>query len=56
MTDYRVLAFRRTMRQREEDRVTAMMIVLEHCHPGQLGQLPPSPSVLLGKAVLLGIL
>ena len=56
MTDYRVLAFRRTMRQREEDRAAAMMVVLEHCHPSQLGELPPSPSALMGKAVMLGIL
>ena len=54
--DYRVLAFRKSMKRLDEDRATAMMIVLEHCHPGHLGQLPPCPGVLLKKAALLGLL
>ena len=54
--DYRVLAFNKRMKQREEDRTTAMLLVLEHCHPSQLGPLPPSPGLLRGKALMLGLL
>ena len=30
-------------------------VVIEHVHPGNLGDLPPSPRVLLSKGWLLGL-
>lgn len=38
------------------DEVAAIELVLGHVHPGNLGALPPSPSVILYKAHVLGLL
>lgn len=42
-------------KRKEEERVVAWGIVLEHCHPSHLGELPPSPKMLDHKAWLLGL-
>lgn len=51
-----VIRVRHAEARKEEERSTAWGIVLEHCHPGNLGHLPPSPKVLDHKAWVLGLL
>ena len=43
-------------RKKAEEEAVAMQLVLEHCHPSQLGELPPSPKKLLDKASLLDLI
>ena len=50
-----VLRARHAEKRKEEERAVAWLIVLEHCHPSQLGELPPSPKMLDQKAWLLGL-
>lgn len=38
------------------DQRTAIELVLDHVHPGNLGPLPPCPSMLLYKAAQIGLL
>lgn len=38
------------------DQRTAVELVIEHVHPGNLGPLPPCPSMLLYKAAQIGLL
>ena len=42
-------------KRKEEDRAVAWELVIEHCHPSHLGELPPSPKMLDHKAWLLGL-
>ena len=43
-------------RKKAEEEAVAMQLVLEHCHPTHLGELPPSPKKLLDKAFLLDLI
>lgn len=45
---------RNSMRKQVERRA-AMHAALEFVHPGNLGALPPSPEVLVRKAVQIGL-
>ena len=47
---------RHKARKKAEEEAVAMQIVLEHCHPTHLGELPPSPKKLLDKASLLDLI
>ncbi|MDH1555954.1 hypothetical protein N5E86_15985 [Stutzerimonas stutzeri] len=38
------------------DQRTAIGLVLDHVHPGNLGALPPCPATLLYKARQIGLL
>lgn len=46
---------RAAARRRNADRMAAFALVIESCHPGNLGELPPSPRVLASKAYMLGL-
>lgn len=50
-----VLRVRRAEKRKEEDRKIAWELVIGHCHPSHLGELPPSPRVLDNQAWLLGL-
>lgn len=43
------------LKRKEEDRRIAWELVIEHCHPSHLGELPPSPKMLDSLAWLLGL-
>ena len=46
----------RAVRRFTDSQRLAIALVMAEVHPGNLGALPPSPGVLLGKAVQIGIL
>ena len=50
-----VLRVRHAEKRKEEDRAVAWELVIEHCHPSHLGELPPSPKMLDHKAWLVGL-
>ena len=50
-----VLRVRHAEKRKEEDRKIAWELVIEHCHPSHLGELPPSPKMLDSLAWLLGL-